>query len=105
MTTITIPKGDFGFNLAFTVQKSNGTPQNIGSYTVTLKVWEKGVSGTLLLEEECTEDIAASGTTHYTVEDGNFDTVGHFHAELELTASDTNVESTEKFEINVIGSG
>ena len=105
MTTITIPKGDFGFNLAFTVTESDGTAQNIGSYTVTLKVWARRVPGNLLLDEACTEDVAASGTTHYTVQDGDFDTVGRFRAELELTASTTNVESTEPFEIDVIRSG
>jgi len=105
METITIPKGDIGFNLAFTIQDSDGDAYNIGTYTVTLKMWEVGSPGTLLLEEECTETVAASGTCYYTVETTSFDTVGRFRAELELTTSTTIIESTEVFEIIVVESG
>lgn len=104
MESLTISRSDIGFNLAFTVQKSDGTAQNIGSYTVTLKVWTMGDPSALVLDEACTEDIAASGTTHYTVQSGDFETLGHYRAELELTKTDVK-ESTELFEIVVVRSG
>ena len=105
MEKINIPKGDFGFNLAFTVTDSSGTAVNIGTYTVTLQVWAVGIPDTLLLDEACTETVAASGTCYYTVQDEDFDTVGRFHAELELTTCSTIIESTEIFAITVTESG
>ena len=104
MEKITISKGDVGFNLNFTVQDSTATAYNIGSFTVAFKVWTVGNPGTLLLEQDCTEVVAADGTCYYTIQSGDFDTVGSFRAELELTKTGV-IESTENFEIVVVRSG
>jgi len=105
MEKLTVPKGDFGYSLFFTVQDSTGTAYNITPYTVTLKAWKQGVPGTLVLEEACTPLVAASGTCYYDVQEHDFDIGGRYSAELELTIGATNVESTETFTITVVESG
>lgn len=83
---ISIPKGTFGINLNFTVYNNDGTVHNLTSITtIKFKVWRKGKPGTTLVDGTCTPDVPASGTCHYTVVDGDFDTPGKYQWELELT--------------------
>lgn len=104
MEDITVPKGDYGYDLTFTVNDSSGTAYPLSGYTITLKVWNFGVSGTLLISSACTPVVAASGTCKYTVKNEDFDTVGVFDAELELTQTG-KVESVQPFNITVAESG
>ena len=104
MEKITIPKGDKGFNIAFTVKDSDGNAYVLTDYTITLKVWVQGAPATLLLSGACVIDDANLGTCHYVVAAGAFDTVGRYHAEVELTKTGV-VESTQTFEIIVEVSG
>ncbi len=104
MEKITVPKGDKGYDLSFTVTDSSASAYDLSGYLVTLKVWAAKVSGTLLIDSNCPVDTAASGTCHYTVANGDFDTVGRYIAELELTKSGV-IESTENFSITVVESG
>ena len=101
---LTIPKGDYGYNLNFTVQDADGNAFNLTGYTITLKVWAPNVPGTLKFSGACTIDVAASGTCHYVLVSGNFDTVARYQAELELTKSGV-VSSTRPFIIVVEESG
>ena len=104
MASITIPKNDKGFNLAFTVKDSSGTAYVLTNYTIKLKVWILERAGTLLLTGTVVIDDANAGTCHYPVVDGDFNAVGKYRAEVELTKTNV-VESTESFEIIVAESG
>jgi len=95
---MTIPKGDYGYYLNFTVTDSAGDAYNITDYTVTLKVWH-GTKGSLMTGT-CAPVVAASGTCRYLVVDGAFPTNGIYQAELELTATGV-VQSTENFTLEV----
>ena len=105
MAKLTVAKDDYGYRLTFTIQDSAGDAYDIDGYTVTLKVWKQGIPGTKILEEACTELVAASGTCYYVVQDEDFETAGNYAAELELTVGSTIVESTESFIITVVESG
>lgn len=104
METITVPKGDYGYNLAFTVTDADGAAYNLTGYTVTLKLWRPMKPGTLVLSKACTIDVAASGTCHYTVASGDFATAKTYAGELEATATG-KVESVKKFRLVVTESG
>lgn len=109
MKHFTIPKGDVGFKLKFTVQDSTGTAVNLTTYTgVKIKMWVPGIPGTLLLDKACA-NLAADGTCDYTVLAADFVTaypvVGRYLAELELAAVGGVVESTENFTITIAESG
>lgn len=90
---ITVSVGDKGYNLDFDVQKSDGSVYDLTDYTVTLKVWYKYSSGTLLMSGACSIDDAPNGDCHYTLQAGDFDVVGDFLWELELTKTGV-IEST-----------
>lgn len=100
MSDITIPKGDKGFNLNFTVQNSDGTAFNLTDYTVTLKVWPQNIPGNPIVNAACTIDVAANGTCHYEVVTGNFAYEGNYLLELELTKSGI-IESTRNYTLRV----
>ena len=104
MEEIIVPKGDFGYNINFTVTDANDDAYDLTDYTVTLKLWRPSNPGTLILEEECTIDVAASGTCHYTVQSGDFDTTTTYAGELEATATGKE-ESVKKFRLVVSESG
>jgi hypothetical protein len=99
MADLTVPKGDYGYDINFTVKDADAVAYNLTGYTITLKVWSKGVAG-LLLSGACTIVVAASGTCKYSVAAGNFSVAGTYDAELELTKSGI-VESTVAFTIAV----
>ena len=103
MADITVPKGDFGFNIDFTVQDGGGDAFNLTGYTTKFKVWQAGVPGTTVINGSVTHDTEAAGTCHYTVVSGNFDTVGHYKAELQLTKAGAQ-ESTRAYDLEVVES-
>jgi len=100
MADITIPQGDEGFNLEFTVTEDDDTAFDLTNYTVTIKVWHKNLIGSLVVDSACVVDVAASGTCHYVVTDGDFDSAGDYMVELELTQSGV-VESTRHYTLEV----
>jgi len=102
--TIKIPKGDFGFNITFTVQNANGGIFVLTDYTIKFNVWTAGSPGSLLLAGTVVIDVAASGTCHYPVVTTNFDTAGNFKWELEMTKTGVN-ESTVSGDLIVYESG
>jgi hypothetical protein len=56
---------------------------------------------TILLSSACVLDGGGTaGACHYTVASGNFDSVGLFKGELELTKTGV-IESTKAFDIEV----
>ena len=104
MADLTIPRGDYGYNINFTVQSSGGVAYNLTGYTIKFKVWKDTKSGILFVNGSCTITVAADGTCYYTVVSGDFNEVGIFKMELELTKSGI-VESTQTYELEVARSG
>ena len=82
----TITKGDYGYDLNFTVVDSDGTAVNLTSSTITFKMALPD-STTAFLSEEATIVGAEAGTCKYTVADGDMDTAGTYNAELQIAWS------------------
>ncbi|MFQ6053027.1 MAG: BppU family phage baseplate upper protein [Candidatus Bathyarchaeia archaeon] len=93
-----IKKGNYGFDLNFTVQHADGTVYDLTGFTVHLKLWDS--DGNLILNQQCMIVNAAQGKCKYTVQSGDFDTEGRYMAELELTKTGW-LEDTDTFEIIV----
>ncbi len=105
MEKITIPKDDKGYRLNLTINDSDGDADDISWATaLMLKSWVVGIPDTLLVNATCTAVVATQGTLYYTVLAGDFDTVGRYHAEIEMIATGIK-ESTEVFSITVSESG
>ena len=102
MTTHTkdiyIPKGDYGYDIDFTLYDGTGDVFDPTGYTVTLKVWTYDVPSTLLLTGVGGITDAANGKVYYTVAIHDFDDEGVFIAEIELT----KVGAVESFRTHVL---
>lgn len=98
---ITIPKSDFGFSLNFTVQEDDETAFNLTGYTITMKVWSQGLSSDPIVTGACVADVEASGTCHYPVVQYDFDDVGDYLVEIELTKVGVAAESTRNYTLHV----
>lgn len=104
MQSVTIPQKDKGYAIAFTVEYSNAVARDLTGYTVNIKSWTPTAPGVLLVNKACAVTNASLGTCTYTLASGDFNTIGVYYAELELTA--TNIaESTETFKVVVAESG
>ncbi len=105
MEKVTIPKGDKGFNLTYTIHDADGTAKNLTSYTVKLTTWVPGVPETPVIDSaECTITDAANGICTFAVLAAHTAAVGKWYAELELTQADI-IESTMNFLLVVEESG
>jgi hypothetical protein len=100
MSQLTIPQGDFGFYLNFTIKKADGTVYNLTGYTITFNVWRKGDKTSKYVTGACTIVQADGGTCRYLVVANDFATAGKYRSELQLTKSGVQ-ESTEAFDIVV----
>ena len=101
---ITIPKGDYGYNLAFVATDASGNEYNLTDYTLTFKVWTYNIPATLLLSGACVIDPGDNWKCSYTVASGDFDTEGEFEGELEITKAGA-VESFRRIRLLVRESG
>jgi hypothetical protein len=104
MNDLIIPKGDYGYNLNFTIKDDDDAAYNLAGYTVTFKVWPVGMSGSPIVSSGCVNDVEASGTCHYAVKLHDFDIEGDYYVELELTKAGI-VESTRNYTLRVEESG
>lgn len=100
MADISVPKGDKGFYLVFTVQDSTGAAYNLNGYTIKLKVWKLGGSDAPIVEGTCNIISEAGGTCRYKIAASDFLVVGLYKCELELTKTDT-IESTRSYILEV----
>lgn len=94
METIVVEKNDFGWNIAVTMTDSAGSALNLTGYTVTMKLWRPNDPNTVFLTGTCTIDVAASGTCHYTIVDGDFPTARTYEGKFIATA--TGKQETQK---------
>ena len=104
MADLTIPKGDKGYYINFTVTDSDDDAYDLTDYTITLKVWDPNEPTMLLTSGSCTIVVAASGTCRYLVTANDFITQGLFNIELELTKTGV-IESTKTYTVLVEESG
>ncbi len=98
MADITVPKGDYGFNLTITIKDSDNAVYDLSGYSPKLKVWTPG--GTAFVAGTCALTNPTAGTVTYTVGSVDFTTAGNFKAEIEITKSGV-IESTVPFTIQV----
>ena len=101
-TTIDVIKDDKLYELNFTLQDFDGSAVSLtGISTLKLNVQKPGASA-VKFSGSMTVVSAAAGTCKYTVADGDFDTVGKYHAEIEATYSNGQVITWTDIIINVL---
>lgn len=85
--TITIPKGSYGMRIDFLVRNDDNSPYNLTGLTITIKAWTRGAPAPLSFSGACNISGATSGMCYYTPIITDFDTVGQYLWELEMTAA------------------
>jgi len=90
METKTVVKDDYGYTLNFVFKDDTGTVVDLSGLTVTFKMRLIN-STTVFLSKTCVIDVAASGTCHYNVVDGDMSNAGIYTYELEATDSATKL--------------
>lgn len=77
-------QNEFGFNINFAVLDESDAVFDLTGKTIKFEV--QSVSATTKkVDGTCTIDDAANGLCHYTVVDGDFDEIGLYEAELDIT--------------------
>jgi len=80
---ITVYKGDYGYDLQFTITDVDGDPINLTGATITFRVAAYDDSE-LLVNGSCVIVVAADGTCVYTTASGDFDDADDYEAELRI---------------------
>jgi co-chaperonin GroES (HSP10) len=83
MIEIKVIKGDKGYDLNFTLQKSDGTALDLTGATLLFKV-QKQDSNSLKFSSGMTVIDANQGKCKYNVKEGDFDEVGKYYGEIEV---------------------
>jgi hypothetical protein len=101
-TTIDIIKNDKTYYLNFTLQDFSGTPVSLENIsTLKLKVQKPGAD-TVKFEGSMNVVNQEAGTCRYLVANGNFDTKGKYHAEIEATYTSGQIITWPDIIINVL---
>lgn len=85
---IQIVQNNYGYNIPFTLEDGDGNALSLSGATVTLKVQDsQNATGTLVAlgGNPMIIDVAADGTCHYVVANGDFPNPGVFLAEVLVT--------------------
>jgi hypothetical protein len=99
-----VAKGDYGYRYYFTCLDASGEKVDISDYTtIKFKYWEPGIPGTIIKQGDCTKISGPDGTLYYTIVIHDFDTVGQFRGEIELTKIG-EVSSSLFFDVSVFES-
>ena len=88
---ISVVQSDYGQQLSFTLTQSDGvTPLDLTGATVTINAQLLN-DAELKFTNTLAVDVAASGTCHYTVNQGDFDTEGRYYIEIRVAYSTSEV--------------
>ena len=96
-------RNDTLYNITFTLQTWAGVAVDLTNVS-SIKIKAAGVGAAALkFEGACVKSSPyTAGICTYTVQQTDTDTVGIYHAELELTYSGGKVVTTDRFDMNVV---
>ncbi len=102
MTNVFV-KDDSGFDITFTVDDSSGEDVSLASISsVILKMKKIGALSTTIFGV-CTVTSATIGQCTYSVQAGDFDTIGNYATELELNYAGNRIVTAKLADIYITG--
>ncbi len=102
MTNVFV-KDDSGFDITFTVDDSSGEDVSLASISsVILKMKKIGALSTTIFGA-CTVTSATIGQCTYSVQAGDFDTLGNYETELQLTYPANRIITAKLADIFITG--
>lgn len=97
-----IPLSNLGVDFNFTIQNAAGSAYNITGTIPKFTLFRVGPYGMVLaFQKDCTIVSGADGTCKYTVLQGDFNERKIYFARIDLYTSDTKIESTQDFMLEV----
>jgi len=87
--------------MPFLLTDANGAPIDISGATLLLKVQEPGAT-TLKFSGAMTVLNGPLGSCQYIIQPGNFDTVGKFYAEIQITFLSNQIMTISGITISVV---
>jgi len=100
--TVDAVVGDKLYNIPFLLVDYGGDAVDLTDYsTVKLKVAENVTATSLMIDGTCSVTSAEGGAVAYTVQSGDFSTVGTFPAEVEVTWSSGKIVTFRNLNIKV----
>ena len=103
MADITVSRGDYGFDLTFTVQTATSGVFDLSGKVVTFKTWRHNSPFNIVASASCTLTGATTGVCTYTVGSTAFLIEGLYDCELEMSEAG-KVDSTKLYSIQVVES-
>ncbi len=88
-------QNEFGDDINFTIQDSNGNARDLTGITPAFQVWSKGMAP--FIDKDCTIVNALAGQCKYTVQQNDFVRTGVFYAKVLLKTGTTKKEASERF--------
>ncbi len=89
-TTIKVFQNDKLYDINFTLQDSNGAAIDLTNGTLLFKAQKQGAAA-LKFSGSMSIVNPTAGTCKYTVQAADFDEVGHYYAEIEVTYTSTKI--------------
>ena len=103
MNSLAIRQNDYGYDLTFTVQKSDGTLFDLtGVTSVRFKAVNADNFRTKVNQTALIVSPPTNGQVKYTVQDGDFDEEGNFKGGLTLIYAGSKSITTRDFFITVL---
>lgn len=101
MTEIKVVKGDRGYDLNFTLQKSDGTALDLTGTTLLFKA-QKHEAAVIKFSGSMAIVNATAGTCKYTAQVTDFDEIGKYYGEIEVTYGSNQILTFTDISIEVL---
>lgn len=102
-TLIEVIQNDVLYDINFTLKDANDAAIDLTGATLLLKVQRQDdETGTLKFSGNMSIVSPTAGTCKYTVASGDFDTIGDYHAEIEVTFAGGKVLTFPHITIKVL---
>ena len=100
MADFTLKRGDFGFDITFTITTSAGVAVDLTGKTVVWKAWREAEKGAPVLNITGALVTPASGICKFTVTANDTRQKGLFKMEVEYSSSGV-LESTNTYDLEI----
>jgi hypothetical protein len=101
MARLELVRGDYGYDLIISILDARGDAVDLTNAVAQFKVKLPGASG-LQVDAAMSIDDAANGLTSYTVQSADFDTIGRYQAEVQITWSGNKIMTASDLQIDVV---
>lgn len=102
MAELELVRNDYGYDLQFSILDASSNAVDLTNSTVKLKVKKYGATS-LKIDGTCDRQVPyTDGIVTYTVQQADFDTIGKYKGEIEITWTGGKVMTAADLEISIV---